>query len=352
MTDNPLLRAIFYDSHLGQYLTGPGDVILDVNPAFCQLLKCSRDHLIGRKVQDFLLPDDQDYLARGKPQLEIQYQSGELSDPIWALATITPVASSQQTPWVTLTQVQDLTAKKQLEQDLRRNAKDLEQFAYIASHDLREPLMTVAGYATLLIRRCQQDLSADGRHFLDEILTSTMRMERKIDDLLAFSRAGREAPTGTFHLKDALEDAEKMLERVIGRTGAGITLTGNPPRLRGDQSLIAQVLQNLISNSLRYRSKEPPVIKVQANPAGPYCWVIGVQDNGLGFSMEHHDRIFGVFTRLYTSEEYPGTGIGLAIAKKVIERHGGRIWAESAPGQGSTFFFTLTADTDAPNPSS
>lgn len=343
MPDNPLLQALFLGSGIGQYLTTLEGLILEVNPAFASLLQCPRDHLRNRPIQDFLLPEGSDYLLREESQVELQYQSGELVDPIWALATKTPVLNKHDQPVLWLTQVQDLTAKKKLETDLRRNAKDLEQFAYIASHDLREPLITTAGYATIMQRRCKDSLTDEGRHFLEQILTSTKRLELKVDALLAFSRAGRDEPKGTVDLEAAFAEAVLALDRVIQRTQAEVTYTGPRPLiLKGNHELIAQVLQNLLSNALKYK-REAPKIKVGAKPAGPCCWIIQVEDNGLGFPMEHHDRIFGVFTRLYTPEEYPGTGIGLAIAKKVVNRHGGRIWAESVPGLGSTFFFTMQA---------
>lgn len=347
MTYDALVQAVFSESLLPQYLTGENGRIMDANEAFGKLLGCPREYLSGRKIQDFLLPEDADYLTRGSHQLEVQYQSGELTEPITALATITPIRGPSGSVWMNLTQVQDLSAKRALEQDLRRNAKDLEQFAYIASHDLREPLMTMAGFATLLKKREGSTISEQGKHFIEEIIAATMKMERKIDDLLSFSRTGRETPTGVVDLVVALEDAKRMLGRAIGRSGATIEGPVSVPPLKGDQGLIAQVLQNLISNSLKYRGANTPQITITAEPAGPCCWTVAVKDNGLGFSMEHHDRIFGVFTRLFTSEEYPGTGIGLAIVKKIVERHGGKIWAESTPGAGATFFFTLAAANDS-----
>jgi len=232
--------------------------------------------------------------------------------------------------------------KKDLARKLEQLEADLEQFSYITSHDLREPLTAVAGYATLLQRRCGDNLSDSGKHFLDEIIAATKRMECKIDDLLAFSRAGRATVESTFCLGAALDEARRAMVRRIEHTGAQILAPENLPTIRGDRSMIAQVFQNLLSNSLKYKGEETPRIEVSAERSDKE-WTISVKDNGIGFDMTHGQRIFGVFQRLYTVEEYPGTGIGLAIVKRIIERHGGRIWAESEPGQGATFRFTLPA---------
>ena len=227
------------------------------------------------------------------------------------------------------------TRVEQLEQDL-------EQFAYLASHDLREPLTGLAGFATLLQSRCDDQLTDDGRHFLKQIIEGTKRMEEKLEDLLAFSRAGQARPTGSFPLGGAIEEARRALARSIAETKATIDIESEMPIVEGDRSMIAQVFQNLFSNSLKYRHKDkPPHIQIKAELHDDGLWQVAVRDNGIGFDMRYQERVFGVFQRLYTIEEYPGTGIGLAIARKVIERHGGTIWTRSEPDQGATFYFTL-----------
>lgn len=222
--------------------------------------------------------------------------------------------------------------------------EDLEQFAYVASHDLREPLTGLAGFATLLQSRCADQLTDDCVHFLDQIVEGAKRMEEKLEDLLAFSRAGRAKPTGSFPLGAAVEEARRALVRSIAETKARIDIRGQLPVIEGDRSMIAQVFQNLFSNSLKYRHRsKPPHIQVEAEPHDDGYWRVTVRDNGIGFDMRHQERVFGVFQRLYTIEEYPGTGIGLAIARKIVERHGGSIWPWSKPDQGATFYFTLPA---------
>lgn len=231
-----------------------------------------------------------------------------------------------------------------LNRQLEEANDSLEQFVYVASHDLREPLAGIAGYASLLRRRYGDQLDEQGRHFLDEMVNGCQRMETKIDDLLELSRAGRGVPNGPIALGSALDEAKKSLVSPIKKAEAAIFINGSLPMVRANRSMIAQVFQNLLSNSIKYRKPgEPPLIEVKAAlwEKDPRFVLVAVRDNGIGFDMKHVDRIFGVFQRLYTIEQYSGTGIGLAIAKKIIDVHGGKIWAESEEGKGSTFFFTL-----------
>lgn len=219
--------------------------------------------------------------------------------------------------------------------------EDLEQFTYLASHDLREPLMGLAGFASLLQKRCSEQLDDKCKHFLEQIIDGSKRMERKLDDLLTFSRAGSAAPSGIFPLGAAIEEAHRSLVRKFTETGAVLHVVNEMPLVRGDRSMVAQVFQNLFSNSIKYRQEDPPQVWIECQQQHDgYCTVV-VRDNGIGFDMCHEKRIFGVFQRLYTVDQYPGTGIGLAIAKKIVERHGGRIWTQSQPGKGAVFFFTL-----------
>lgn len=219
--------------------------------------------------------------------------------------------------------------------------RDIDQLTHIASHDLREPLMGLMGFATLLKKRCADQLNPECQHFLEQIIDGTKRMEMKLEDLLTFSRAGQIAPSKPFPLGAAVEEARRALVRSVASTGAIILIEGELPIVSGDRSMIAQVFQNLFSNSLKYQKRgEPPIIEIKAEPHEE-GWLVSVQDNGIGFDLRHQDRIFGVFQRLYTVDQYPGTGIGLAIAKRIVERHGGRIWPWSEPDEGAIFYFTL-----------
>ena len=245
--------------------------------------------------------------------------------------------------------VRDTTSDRCYQKKLERQAEQLmeaneslEQFVHVASHDLREPLTGVAGFATLLRKRYGDDLDESGQHFLTEIIAGTKRMEQKIDDLLLLSRAGKGSPNGPFPLGSAVEEARRSLVGSFKQSGA-VLQASELPVVHGDRSMIAQVFQNLFSNSIKYHPEGvKPIIEVEAQPdSNPEMVHVTVTDNGIGFTMDHADRIFGIFQRLYTIEQYPGTGIGLAIAKKIVEKNGGRIWASSEPSKGATFHFTL-----------
>lgn len=231
------------------------------------------------------------------------------------------------------------TQKRYLEE---ANAS-LEQFVYVASHDLREPLIGVAGFATLLQKRYGAVLDEQGNHFVEEVVSGTKNLEAKIDDLLALSRVSRGNNSGTFALGAAIESAKRCLVGQLNKTPVEFKLPEVMPLVRGDRGQITQVFQNLFSNSIKYRKVDvPTVIEVSVKEdSSPGMLLVSVTDNGIGFDQRHAERIFGVFQRLYTPQQYPGTGIGLAIVRKIVERHGGKVSAVSEPNQGSTFFFTV-----------
>jgi PAS domain S-box-containing protein len=226
---------------------------------------------------------------------------------------------------------------------LARSNKDLEQFAYVASHDLQEPLRMVGSFAGLLARRYQGKLDSEADEFIAYIVDGATRMQMLIEDLLAFSRVS------TKGRKPEPVDAGEMVERVLGdlraaieQSGATVT-AGALPMVLADPTQLGQVFLNLIGNAIKFRAPDrPPAVRVWAERLGGE-WLFHVQDNGIGIDPRHMERIFHIFERLHGPGEYPGTGIGLAIVKKIIERHGGRIEVRSAPGEGSTFRFTLPA---------
>ena len=216
-------------------------------------------------------------------------------------------------------------------------------FLYLTSHDLREPLSTIAGLVTLLKRRYGDRLDETGNRWIDQAVTVARQTELKIDALVELSRAGQDVPSGEFTIDAAVEEAKRALGLLVQRSAAIFCIdvpAGAAPVFRGDASLVGQVFQNLFSNSIKY-SRGTPLITVKARPHGDGFWCVAVSDNGLGFDMKFKERVFKVFQRLHTREQYPGTGVGLAIAKRIVERHRGAIWAESAPNQGATFYFTL-----------
>jgi light-regulated signal transduction histidine kinase (bacteriophytochrome) len=198
----------------------------------------------------------------------------------------------------------------------------------------------VATYVQLLAQRSRDKLDADATQFIDFAVAGANHMKALIDDLLAYSRLGtRERKLGLVDCEAVLASTLRTLRIVIAESGA--TITHDPlPTVRGDEVQLSQLLQNLLSNALKFRGPKPPRVHIAAQQQGQ-CWVFTVCDNGIGIDLQHGERIFQVFQRLHTRREYPGTGIGLAICKRIVEQHGGRIWVESELGQGSTFSFTV-----------
>ncbi len=235
-----------------------------------------------------------------------------------------------------------VTELQRTHDELKRSNADLEQFAYVASHDLQEPLRMVSSYVTLLERRYRGRLDADADDFIHFAVDGAERMRQLIQDLLAFSRVGTRGgelvPTES---RAALTRALENLQVLIDETDARV-IFDEMPEVNADPGQLELVFQNLIGNAIKYRGEDRPKVTVSA-VAQEGHWLFGVRDNGIGFEQKFADRIFGVFQRLQTRSEYPGTGIGLAIVKKIVERHGGRIWADSQPGLGSTFWFTMPA---------
>ena len=238
-----------------------------------------------------------------------------------------------------------VTELQRTHEELKRSNADLEQFAYVASHDLQEPLRMVSSYVTLLERRYRGHLDADADDFIHFAVDGAERMRQLIQDLLAFSRVGTRGgdlvPTDS---RAALTRALENLQVLIDEADARV-IFAEMPKVNADPGQLELVFQNLIGNAIKYRGEDRPKVSVSA-VAEEGHWLFGVKDNGIGFEQKFADRIFGVFQRLQTRSEYPGTGIGLAIVKKIVERHGGRIWADSQPGLGSTFWFTMPASVD------
>jgi len=225
-------------------------------------------------------------------------------------------------------------------QDLARSNGELQQFAYVASHDLQEPLRMISSYTQLLMRRYGKLFDEDATEFMDFIVDGAARMKQLIEDLLAYSRVGTRGrepePTDA---QAALDQALANLRAAIESSGATVTHDALPV-VRADAPQLAQLFQNLVGNAVKFRGAEPPRIHVGVREKDDQV-VLSVRDNGIGIDPQYFERIFVIFQRLHSKAEYEGTGIGLAICKKIVDRHGGRIWVESQPGQGSTFYCTL-----------
>ncbi len=244
--------------------------------------------------------------------------------------------------------IRDITERKRTEEhlaktarELKRSNDELQQFAYVASHDLQEPLRMVASYTQLLAKRYQGRLDTDADEFIAYAVDGCSRMQALIQDLLAYSRAGTNGQDLRItSSENALQDAIANLRAAIEECGAVVT-HDSLPDIMADDTQLALVFQNLIGNAIKYRSAEVPHVHVSATKNGGNEWTFLVRDNGLGIDPQYFERIFILFQRLHGREEFDGTGIGLAICKKVLERLGGRIWVESQPEKGSTFYFAL-----------
>ncbi|MFV9689939.1 MAG: ATP-binding protein [Desulfobacteria bacterium] len=236
----------------------------------------------------------------------------------------------------------ELDEKRKRVAELERSNIDLAQFAYVASHDLQEPLRMISSYLQLLARRYKGKLDADADDFIGYAVDGATRMQTLINDLLTYSRAGaRSKPFEATNCVLVLEQALVNLKEQIRKTG--VVVTHDPlPTVMANGSQLAHLFRNLIENAIKFHGDEPPRVHISAKRKGD-GWEVSVADNGIGIEPQYFDRIFKVFQRLHRKNEYPGTGIGLALCKKIVERHGGRIWIESKPGEGTTFFFTIPA---------
>jgi PAS domain S-box-containing protein len=329
---------------------------LRVNASLAEILGYPQEELVGRHVKEISHPEDRDLTDARRSRMHagetdaVRFEKRYLRKDgltVWADLTISPVRGSDGRTQYEIAIFDDITERKEAEQalraaheELKRSNAELEQFAYVASHDLQEPLRMVSSYTQLLERRLGAALDDDAREFMGYIVDGAASMKQLIEDLLAYSRLGtRGRRFGPVAVENALRKALANLRATVEETRAEVTHDALPV-VEADDVQLAQLLQNLVGNALKFRGQEPPRVHVGA-AARDGEWEFTVRDNGIGIEPQYFERIFLVFQRLHNKTEYAGTGIGLAICKKVVERHGGRIWVESRPGEGSTFHFTL-----------
>jgi PAS domain S-box-containing protein len=339
-----------------QYLICTHDLqgqILSVNQEGARLLGYNKTDLVGKNIRDLIgskfgdefvsyLDTIQKYrVAKGLTQIRTaagEYRIWEYHNTLRTEGVASPVVRAI---------AHDVTERKGVEralrektEDLARSNEDLEQFAYVASHDLQEPLRTVTSYVQLLAKRYKGKLDADADEFIGFAVDGAVRMWNLVNDLLTYSRVGMR--NNEFEPTDsevALAQSVSDLKVAIEENGA--LVTHDPlPTVMADRPQLGQLFGNLIGNAIKFRGSEPPRIHISASRTGN-GWTFSVRDNGIGIAPEYAERIFVIFQRLHHREEYAGTGIGLAVCKKIVERHGGRIWVKSEVGKGATFYFIL-----------
>ena len=323
------------------------------NAAWGNVIGLSERELAGRSFLDFVHPEDRERTRREMDRLAAERRTGELEirwltghgDPRWFLWRAVPDVEVDLVYIV----ARDVTEQKRHEaeredlvRELERSNRELQLFAYVASHDLQEPLRMVTSYLELLERRYAEKLDEPAREFIAFAVDGAARMKQLIQALLAYSRIGtRGLEPEAIAAAEAVARARRSLAMKIEETGAEIQVDPLPV-VMADPGQLTQLFQNLLENAVKFSSDGEPAIRVFAAEAERPGWTtLAVRDSGLGIEPRHVDRIFRIFQRLNPIEEYPGTGIGLAICQRIVERHGGRIWVDSTPGEGATFSFTL-----------
>lgn len=354
------LRGAFREAPVGMCLLtverGSLGWIQQTNAEMSRLLGFDEDEFAQLSLGELTHPEDAaaerilvDELAAGTRHFYAIEKRTRHKDGRWIWVWVT-VSALDDPPQTALAQVGDFTERKRTEAELElahanleRSNAELDQFAYVASHDLKEPLILLAAYARMLEERHGDKLDEEGRTFLGHVRDEAGRMKSMIDDLLDYSRLETRAEEPvSVDLGEALDTALRTLAPAIEEAGARVDVRGPLPVVEGSAAQYERLVRNLVSNAVKFRGDDPPVVEVSAERADGE-WVVSVRDNGIGIDPAKADRIFDVFQRLHGQERYAGTGMGLAICKRVVDRHGGRIWVEPAPGGGSVFKFALVS---------
>jgi len=338
---------------------------MKVNRRLCEILGYGEQELIGRPVKEISHPEDRNLTdsqrmrVRSGEKHSVRFEKRYIRKSgaiVWVDLSVALACDASGAPQYEIALFDDITERKKAEaalreahEELKRSNAELEQFAYVASHDLQEPLRMVSSYTQLLMRRYGDKLDGDAKDFTAFIVDGATRMKQLIEDLLAYSRVGtRDRNFKPVEAESSLKRALTNLRAAIQDSGATVT-QDKLPTIHCDEVQLAQLFQNLIGNALKFRKPDvAPAVHVGAAEQGAE-WEFMVRDNGIGIEPQYFERIFMVFQRLHDKGEYPGTGIGLAIVKKVVERHGGRIWVQSQPGAGTTFHFTMPKERKAAN---
>lgn len=337
-------------------ITDRAGTIIHVNDKFCQISQYSREDLIGKNHRIInsgyhskeFFTDLWETIASGKIwEGEIKNRA-KMGSCYWVNTTIVPFLDEKGIPFQYVSIRYEITQRKLAEEQLRIYADKLEQsnrelqdFASIAAHDLQEPLRKIQAFGDRLSVRHKNEISDEARDFLDRMLSSARRMRNLIEDLLTYSRVTTQAkPFEPTSLSQVVQDVLSDLELRVEQTEAEVEV-GRLPTVNADPSQMRQLVQNLLVNALKFHQKDsPPRVKITATQEAGHC-ILSIADNGIGFEEKYLDRIFTIFQRLHGKQEYEGTGVGLAVCRRIVERHGGSITAKSTPGQGTEFLVIL-----------
>ncbi|HEY3420784.1 MAG TPA: ATP-binding protein [Methanomassiliicoccales archaeon] len=338
-------RARYFELYdlapVGYVMLTPELVIKEANLAASKILGTERRNLINKGLSSFVAPNSQESLYLHYRQLEqgcakrshtfrVRRKDGEELQVRFESNRFEEGSKKGFRSVLT-----DVTELKKVED---ANA-ELQQFAYVASHDLQEPLRMVVSYLSLLEKRYRDKMDKEGLDYIRYAVDGGTRMRLLIDDLLEYSRLDSKHSSFPVDMNDVLAKTTSILKVQIEENQAKI-VAGSLPTVSADEQQMIQLMQNLISNAIKFHGVDPPDVRICAEKGEQY-WTFVVEDNGIGLSMEYSEKIFQMFQRLSGGDRYPGTGVGLAIAKKIVERHGGRIWVKSTEGKGATFFFTI-----------
>jgi PAS domain S-box-containing protein len=355
-------ERVFDTSIAANSIADPKGIITEVNSAFLKTWGFSNeDEVLGKTISYFLQSEE-----KAAEIIETLNKSGVWEDNFIAKkkdgstfiahSVATTLRNEKGEMIGYQSSVFDITERdqamrvlKKSSEQLRKSNEELEQFAYISSHDLQEPLRVVSSYCQLIRDKYYEGMDEDGKKYVDYIISSAMRMKTLIKELLDYSRIGRkEELFEKINLQDLLEEVLSDFHILIEDTGAEIIIECDMPNVMAIRFRIKQLFHNIISNSLKFRSDKKPIIRIGCceDSKDMNHWLFYVKDNGIGIDSKYYERIFGVFKRLYSREEYPGTGIGLALCKKIVEAHGGRIWVESENREGTYVYFTISKSWD------
>jgi len=355
-------QSWFQDAPVACHEVDRNGVLLCVNQAECELLGFSAEEMVGRPIWDFMASEDREKTRAGLLQriadeqplipLEREYKRRDGSSVLMEIHQ-KRIRDAAGRPTGLRTFLLDITQRKRAEatlveqaDKLARSNSELEQFAYVASHDLQEPLRKIQAFGDRLKTKYESGLGPDGLDYLTRMQNAAGRMQTLIQDLLSLSRvASNSKPFTSVDLGDVIRTVVSDLEMRILDAGGSVEI-GTLPVIFGDRGQMAQLFQNLIGNGIKFRKPdEKPVVKIDSEPHtlanGAAGWQISVEDNGIGFDEKYQERIFQIFQRLHGRNEYEGTGIGLAICRKIVDRHGGAITANSQPGAGARFIIAL-----------